>query len=159
MNPVLLPWGSIWAPWSPVEAKKSKSPGPFLPYFLECTLHLDLIIFVKLGIVAGYESCEFYSCQYNIVFYIKISRRLKTFVFQWKTSILLKNLIFRKAFILELTPLCMGRLLLPFLWCVLPFVYWKVNWLELGRSLNSHMTGEEASSEFSFLICELRLSG
>ena len=70
--------------------------------------YTDEIIFVKLGIVAGYESCEFYSCPYNIVFFIKISRRLKTFVFQWKTSILLKKLIFRKAFLLELTPFAWG---------------------------------------------------
>ena len=26
-------------------------------------LYTDDITFVKLGIVAGYESCEFYSCQ------------------------------------------------------------------------------------------------
>lgn len=53
----------------------------------------DMIIFFKLGIIAGYTKCEFGSClnEYNITFLIEISGRPEGFCVPVKHFTFIKN--------------------------------------------------------------------
>lgn len=89
--------------------------------------------------MAGYGSCEFGSCLYNIAFSIEISRKPRDF------CVLVKDLNFIKT-LSSLGKACYWNYLLlgerapPLPLVCLIVVYWKVNWPDLHWPLTSHMT-------------------